>query len=399
MSLLNDAKRRLLLGTGWSLLIGGGSILLGEAGIGWQSATLVLVAAGWAGLVWHGSKATGTHPESEVEAAAQVENDAVTAGLRAVVDSAQGEVGVQSVAAREELVRLRALLTSAIGKLLEGFSGVAEKTHLQRNLALATAQGGNSADTLQSSFQFFVEETKSTLDTFVQGTIRTSETCMSLVGHMDDINDCMRDVKSILAAIDGIAKQTNLLALNASIEAARAGEAGRGFAVVADAVRELSNRTQSFSSDISGHMVKMHSQIRAMEADVNVMASRDMNFALTAKQQADHAMAGISDLNTTVAKSAAEASKIADQVAHEVDELVGGLQFQDMSTQLIDHVVRRTDAVDLLVAQLKGVTELPMGAQAMRQQALTHALGRARDLTHHNPVSQSEIKAGDIDLF
>lgn len=57
------------------------------------------------------------------------------------------------------------------------------------------------------------------------------------------LEQTMRNMASVVATIDGIAKQTRFLALNAAIEAARAGDAGRGFAVVASEVRKLATAT------------------------------------------------------------------------------------------------------------------------------------------------------------
>ncbi|BCJ87849.1 methyl-accepting chemotaxis protein [Effusibacillus dendaii] len=62
--------------------------------------------------------------------------------------------------------------------------------------------------------------------------------------------DGMKQIRNILATIQGIAGQTNLLALNASIEAARAGEAGRGFAVVAEEVRVLADQSKVAAEEI-----------------------------------------------------------------------------------------------------------------------------------------------------
>lgn len=383
----------------------------------------VALFAGWTAIAWRHAEAIRA---SEAARARRADLALSQVDTNRLLAACAGEIRAQLSDGREEIVRVQSLIRDASEKLLASFSGINQQSSAQQKLALKITRGaeggaGGGAGASNAGVKSFVTDASKTLNYFVENIVENSRVGMSLVAKIEAINSQLTDIRDGLGEIEGISTQTNLLALNAAIEAARAGDAGRGFAVVADEVRRLSDRAKQFSLKIRENVGVVSETVRATELAINAMASQDMNFALEAKKQVDDTMLNVQSINAGLAGAVAEISRIAVRVESDVNLAVTSLQFQDLVTQLLDHVRQRCTGLDEVLALLAdnlgqvgagqvGAGQVGLegangvsftGTQAARAGAgaVQEALERLRLTGSRNPVRQQQMNSGAVEIF
>ncbi|EKO3825795.1 methyl-accepting chemotaxis protein [Vibrio harveyi] len=160
---------------------------------------------------------------------------------------------------------------------------------------------------------------------FLQKTVskmsELSSDIASSASAVNQVEERVDAIGSVVGTIQGISEQTNLLALNAAIEAARAGEAGRGFAVVADEVRNLAQRTQQATVEIQEMITQLQSSatsaVDLMEKSV-VEAAEGVELVSNAGSELDGIVGQvtqINDMNFQIATASGQQSSVAEEMS------------------------------------------------------------------------------------
>lgn len=300
----------------------------------------------------------------------------------------------------EDLESLSSMQRDALNTLSDSFSRFKVALDGQQSLVSELLYGGekNHKSDVHKGMSNFAEETLKTLNSFVSTSVQTSADLMEMLERVSDLSEGMPELMKVLSDIDSIAEQTNLLALNAAIEAARAGEHGRGFAVVADEVRNLSSRSAEFSRTIQINLNAMNKRIEKLVYDVSKIASQDMSFILTAKKDVEVAIKLLMDKSDNDQLVTQQLESLSADLGMALNDAMRAMQFEDMSSQTIQHTTAEQSYLLLLVDALKTGADDPRDFHKALHERMEE-FRTARMQRKSNPVSSNSMDSGDIDLF
>lgn len=175
------------------------------------------------------------------------------------------------------------------------------------------------------------------------------------------------------------------------------------FILISDGVRDLSAHTNDFSKQIKGVVDKVSASLAAAEHPIGNLASDDKARAMESNQHVRSIMAELTAFNEVVASNAIDLNLISTNVEQNVLVVISTLQFQDMSSQLIEHARMRMTALQEVANEMGKAGDTPSQKEYLERIAAYNRLLDKHvvslDKQKANPVAQKDFGTGDIELF
>lgn len=167
------------------------------------------------------------------------------------------------------------------------------------------------------------------------------------------------------------------------------------FIAISDGVRDLSGHTNDFSRQIHDLADRARGSLAVPEGP---------GAANESQRNAQSMAAYLGSFNDIVETNAVEFNRISGNVEQNVLVVISTLQFQDMSSQLIEHARMRMAALQEVANEMgKGKAGSPTHKEYMEQIAAYNRLLDKHvvslDKQKSNPVAQKDFGTGDIELF
>ena len=175
------------------------------------------------------------------------------------------------------------------------------------------------------------------------------------------------------------------------------------FIAISDGVRELSHQAGSFSKQVHQLIEDARNSLASTERSADGSIRSEANSVAKSNQQVQAMMGELIGFNETVTQNALELNTIYAKVEQNVLVVISTLQFQDMSSQLIEHARMRMAALKEIAKEMGRGGDSSSQREYMEQIAAYNRLLQkhvaSADRHKSNPVAQKDFGTGDIELF
>ena len=214
-----------------------------------------------------------------------------------------------------------------------------------------------------------------------------------------ELGDATNQIVEILQTLDEITSQTNLLSLNASIEAARAGEHGKGFAVVASEIRNLSDDSAKFTTEIHNILEGINDQTEKVRREI-AAGQQSVDECTAEAEEVDNAFKEISDDTTSLASQAQDIENksqaledLLNRTLADANDISGNVEATSAAMEEISASIQNLNgSLDIVV---DGYNDINGITQTLMEQTSDDSGSDAENTPADAPEQERQIEANE----
>ncbi|HLK65811.1 MAG TPA: methyl-accepting chemotaxis protein [Bryobacteraceae bacterium] len=304
---------------------------------------------------------------------------------------------------RAQLREVAQNVEESVVQVCGNFTGMADRA--RKTVEKAREMLGGGMQDGDASVERSIEASRATIGALLDRLEHSGRVSSLVVARMEEVEQAVAGVESLLAELQKIAFSNKLVALNAKIESVHVGRLGAGFEVVADEISRQGDRSNGLAETIGERVREMRSRVKAAALDLRTLATGNQEKLIASRVDAEGALNVLQSVHLRARDSLEMMSRENSRLAEEISGAVMGLQFQDRTSQRIAHVVDALEKVEQCLGgsseTIPGSLDAPTSAQTM----LEHVRGgytmesEREVLKRMASGPQQTDESGDIELF
>ena len=193
----------------------------------------------------------------------------------------------------------------------------------------------------------------------VKGSLESSnQREQAVLAEVSCMMELVQTLQGLADEVGQIAGTINLLSLNAAIEAARAGDHGRGFAVVADEVRNLAALSSTTGQRIRDIVAEIFEATKQSMSQMDDIKELSIASALGNNAIIDNTMMAMEKTLSAYKHDAEQLAEMGSRMRDEINDIRVFLQFQDRTSQILEHAVKNMAMISAAVSDNKSMQHL-----------------------------------------
>ena len=217
-----------------------------------------------------------------------------------------------------------------LGRDIHDFSRRSRELSQQAGQLAETASGKN----LQQTFAALQQEIE---ELFRESTGRETE---GLLEHLRQLIEARQHLGELTQRFSPLIRRLRVLAISTRIESARLGTQGQDFSILADDVERLSQKTASYSKEISSRLAVMETMLAEARQETEKVHHLQVEDTAKILNRLSRSLEGVYEIQQQADEVGSRLKNRAEQVATAVGEVVSSVQFHDITRQQLEHASR-----------------------------------------------------------